>query len=92
MCQNLSLYICISEYFPTLPHFLLEMHPGKKAGALHAKDRDEDVGDEDEENDDGCGVVQAVQALLVGFVVEVSPSCNKHTCIHIHTQTHTHGK
>lgn len=36
------------------------MHPGKKAGALHPKDRDEYVGDKDEEDDDGHAVVQAV--------------------------------
>lgn len=36
------------------------MHPGKEAGALHPKDRDENVGDKDEEDDNGHAVVQAV--------------------------------
>lgn len=29
------------------------MHPGKEAGAFHPKHRDEDIGDKDEEDDDG---------------------------------------
>lgn len=61
------------------------MHPGKEAGALHPKDRDEDVGDKDEEDDDGYRVVQAVQALLVGLLVDVTPGCNRHT----HTRANT---
>lgn len=36
------------------------MHPGKEASALHPKDGDEDVGDKDEEDDNGHYVVQAV--------------------------------
>ena len=62
------------------------MHPGKEAGALHPEGGDEDVGDKDEEDEDGYGVVQAVQALLVGFYGDVSPSCRKHA----HVQKHTH--
>lgn len=55
----------------------LKVHPGKEARALHPKDRDEDVGNKDEEDDDGGAVVEAVQALVVGLVVEVSPSYGK---------------
>lgn len=36
------------------------MHPGKEAGALHPHNRDEEIGDKDEEDDDGYDVVQAV--------------------------------
>lgn len=60
MSQNLSLFskrIYVLELFPTLES---EMHPGKEAGALHPEDRDEDVGDKDEEDDDGYDVVHAV--------------------------------
>lgn len=45
------------------------MHPGKEACAFHAHSRDEDVGDEDDKNDDSDGVVQAVEALVVGLIV-----------------------
>ena len=78
-----------SETFPTFqkhPHLnhiiKSEVHPGKEAGALHPKDRDEDVGDRDEEDDNGCYVVQAVQALVVGLVIDVPPSCNEHMHTH----------
>lgn len=54
------------------------MHPSKEAGALHPKDRNEDVGDKDEEDDDSCNVVQAVQTLVVGLVIDVSLSCSRH--------------
>lgn len=63
------------------------MHPGKEARALHPEDGDEDVGDKDEEDEDGRCVVQAVQALLIGLFVDVSPSCNN-----VHTNTHTRRK
>ncbi len=45
------------------------MHPGKEAGSLHPEGGDENVGDEDEEDDDGGRVVQAVQALLVALLI-----------------------
>ena len=54
------------------------MHPGKEACALHPKDRDEDVGNEDEEDDDSYGVVQGVHSLLVGLFIDVPPGCNTH--------------
>lgn len=60
------------------------MHPGKKAGALHPKDRDEYVGDKDEEDDNGHAVVQAVEPLLIGLLGDISASCNTHK--HTHTQ------
>lgn len=63
------------------------MHPGKEASALHPEDGDEDVGDEDEEDDDGYDVVHAVQALLVGLLADVSASCNRRR--HAHTHKHT---
>lgn len=66
-----------------------EMHPGKEAGALHPEDGDEDVGDKDEEDDDGDSVVQAVQALLVALFSDVSLSCSRHT--HMHTSTHNNN-
>lgn len=56
-----------------------EVHPGKEAGAFHPENRDEDAGDEDEEDNDSCDIVQAVQALLVGLLCDVSPGCNTHT-------------
>lgn len=40
--------------------FKSEMHPGKESSALHPEDRDEDVGDKDEEDDDSYDVVHAV--------------------------------
>lgn len=55
--KNSSILINPYTAFLFLPS---EMHPGKEACAFHAEDRDADVGDEDEEDDDGCGVVQAV--------------------------------
>lgn len=66
------------------------MHPGKEASSLHPKDRDEEVGDEDEEDEDGCDVVQAVQARLVGLFSDVSPGCN--TRVHTHTHTKNNDK
>lgn len=74
------------------------MHPGEEAGAFHPKHGDKDVGDEDEEDNDGCVVVQAVQALLVGLYSDVSSCCStgrenrdkmhKNTCRLIHLYSH----
>lgn len=58
--------VLFAESFPTFPkqpHICVrnsEMHPGKEAGALHSENRNEDVCDKDEEDDNGCPVVQAV--------------------------------
>lgn len=68
------------------------MHPGKKAGALHPEDGDEDVGNRDEEDDDGYSVVQAVQALLVALFSDVSLSCSRHTHTHAHAHTNNNRK
>ena len=62
------------------------MHPGKEASALHPKDRDEDVGDKDEEDDNGHHVVLAVEPLLIGLLSDVSLSCDTH----MHARTHAH--
>lgn len=60
------------------------MHPGKESSALHPEDRDEDVGDKDEEDDDSNDVVHAVQTPLVGLFIDVLPGCNTH--VHTHTK------
>lgn len=65
------------------------MHPRKEAGALHPKDCDEDVGDEDEEDENSDDSVQAVQALLVGFLCDIPPSCKR---AHAHTHTTNNKK
>lgn len=65
------------------------MHPGKEAGALHPKDRDENVGDKDQEDDNGHAVVQAVKTLLIGLLGDISPSCNTHARARTHTHPHT---
>lgn len=53
------------------------MHPRKEASALHPEDRDEDVGDKDEEDENSDDSIQAVQTLLVGFFGDIPPSCKR---------------
>lgn len=60
-----------------------EVHPCKEASALHPEDRDEDVGDKDEEDENSDDSIQAVQTLLVGFFGDIPPSCKQ---AHAHTQ------
>lgn len=59
--------------------------PWEVTGTLHAKGTDKEVEDRGDENHDGCYVVQVVQTLLQGGVVQVPAAC-------FHTNTQIDNK
>lgn len=66
--------------------------PGEVASALHPEGADEEVEDRGEENHDGCYIVQVIQTLLLGAVVQIPTAWGSHTSPNTNRQTHQLGK
>lgn len=56
--------------------------PREVSSALHAEGTDEEVEDCGDEDYDGCYVVQVIQTILQGAVIQVATACDTHTHIH----------
>lgn len=58
--------------------------PREVSGALHREGADEEVQDCRGEDHEGRHVVQVVQTVLQGAVIQVPTACDIHTCTHAH--------